>query len=191
MLFNELFDELQNLIKFKPSQQKIADILGVRQGAISNRITRKSHLTFEELRKIENAYGIVGGLTGNITANNDTCLIISNLDDKSSTLLLDKKFITLSDNKNIFWLTATGDSMSPVINDNDIVLLDISKTNITNGGIFLFEINGQKFIKRLRLRVTGELDIISDNSSYPIETIKDYENIKVIGRVIKNLSRGL
>lgn len=191
MLFDELFEALQNLIRIKPSRQNIADILGVSQAAIGNRIMRGSHLKFEELRKIENAYGIVGGLTGEFVSASEDCFIFNNLDNSSNKLQIDKKIITLSDNKNIFWLNANGDSMSPVIENQDIVLIDTSNTDISNGGIFLFEINGKRFIKRLRLRVTGELDIISDNDKYPLETVTNCSELKIIGRVIKNLSNNL
>lgn len=190
MDYNTLVSSLQNLINIKVSQQSMANALGVGQTAISGRAKRNSNFTMDELLKLERAYGLPIGVLSNISDTlPENGINIQNLEDNTHVILCDKTFISSSEN--IFWLTATGDSMSPVINDNDIVLLDVSKTEITNGGIFLFEINGQQFIKRLRLRVTGELDIISDNSSYPIETIKDYENIKIVGRVIKNLSKGL
>jgi phage repressor protein C with HTH and peptisase S24 domain len=41
--------------------------------------------------------------------------------------------------------------------------------------------------------MTGELDIISDNTKYPIETFKPEDAVSIVvrGRVIKNLSKGL
>ncbi len=88
---------------------------------------------------------------------------------------------------------ASGDSMQETITDNDLLLIDLSKTDFRNGGIFLLTINNDWYIKRLRMRLTGELDIISDNPKYPIETLTPdtTAEIKVIGRVIKNLSKGL
>nr|DAH54497.1 MAG TPA: Repressor protein CI [Caudoviricetes sp.] len=88
---------------------------------------------------------------------------------------------------------ASGDSMQEIINNGDLLLVDTSKTDYINGGIFLLTINNDWFIKRLRLRVTGELDIISDNTKYPIETLQPNTDVEinVKGRVIKNLSRGL
>ncbi len=73
------------------------------------------------------------------------------------------------------------------------MLVDTSKTDYQNGGIYLLTINNDWFIKRLRKRLSGELDVISDNSKYPIETFKPNDEIEIIvkGRVIKNLSRGL
>lgn len=88
---------------------------------------------------------------------------------------------------------ASGDSMQETITDNDLLLIDTSKTDFRNGGIFLLTINNDWYIKRLRMRITGELDIISDNPHYPTETLtqETTHEIKIIGRVIKNLSRGL
>ena len=83
--------------------------------------------------------------------------------------------------------------MEPVIEDGNILLVDTSRRDFNNGGIFVLTINNEWFVKRLRLRVTGELDIISDNQKYPMETLKPESDVEisVVGRVIKNLSRGL
>lgn len=83
--------------------------------------------------------------------------------------------------------------MEDIIEDGNLLLVDTSRTDFHNGGIFVITINNDWFVKRLRLRTTGELDIISDNQKYPIETINPKSGIElvVIGRVIKNLSKGL
>lgn len=95
--------------------------------------------------------------------------------------------------ENLKIFKASGDSMADTIEDNNILLVDTSKLDYRNGGVFLLTINNDWYIKRLRLRITGELDIISDNSKYPVETLlpDTAKEIKIIGRVIKNLSRGL
>lgn len=95
--------------------------------------------------------------------------------------------------ENLKIFKASGDSMADTIEDNNILLVDTSKIDYRNGGIFLLTINNDWYIKRLRLRITGELDIISDNSKYPVETLlpDTAKELKIIGRVIKNLSRGL
>ena len=85
--------------------------------------------------------------------------------------------------------------MSPTIEDGDILLVDIGRTDFNNGGVFLLTINNDWFIKRLRLRITGELEIISENSQKygEPEILRPNDDIEVIikGRVIKNLSRTL
>lgn|GEM_PF-3595833 len=79
--------------------------------------------------------------------------------------------------------------------DYNVLTQDISYTDkeFSNGGVFLLTINNDWFVKRLRRRITGELDIISDNSKYPTETLKPDTKIEIAikGRVLKNLSHGL
>lgn len=89
--------------------------------------------------------------------------------------------------------TASGDSMNPVIEHGDLLLIDTGDIQYSNGGVFLITINNDWFIKRLRKRITGELDIISDNPKYPIETLdtNSFKEVYIKGRVLKNLSRGL
>ena len=88
---------------------------------------------------------------------------------------------------------ASGDNMEPIIEDGDILLVDTNRTDYQNGGVFLITINNDWYVKRLRKRLSGELDIISDNIKYPMETFTPETQIDVFikGRVIKNLSRGL
>ena len=101
--------------------------------------------------------------------------------------------LKISDPRNLKTFKASGDSMETVIEDGDLLLVDFGRTDFSNGGIFLLTINNDWFIKRLRKRLSGELDVISDNPKYPVETFKADDNIEIIvkGRVIKNLSRGL
>lgn len=83
--------------------------------------------------------------------------------------------------------------MESLIEDGDMLLVDTGRTDFNNGGIFLLTINNDWFVKRLRKRLSGELDVISDNTKYPVETFKPYDDIEIVvkGRVVKNLSRGL
>lgn len=121
------------------------------------------------------------------------------LDDAEVTpVLLGKKLIEnifkVSDINNLKVFRASGDSMEDTIYDNDDLLVDIGRNDFNNGGIFVLTINNEWFIKRLQLKINGDLDIISDNKSkYQTETKHPNDDIEIIikGRVIKNLSRGL
>lgn len=121
------------------------------------------------------------------------------IDEAETTpITLGKKLIQnvlkVNDVKNLKVFTASGDSMEPIIFNGDDVLVDVSNLNYQNGGIFVIEKFGDWFIKRLRLRFDGNLEIISDNKEkYPMEIVK-YNNdiaVNIKGKVIKNLSRGL
>lgn len=120
------------------------------------------------------------------------------LDEPEVTpIMLGKKLIEsvlrVSDVKNLRTFTASGDSMQDTIDDGNLLLVDIGRLDYNNGGVFLIQNGTDWFIKRLRLRLTGELEIISDNPKYGVEVFKPTDNveIKIQGRVIKNLSKGL
>ncbi|MGN0013823.1 MAG: helix-turn-helix transcriptional regulator [Candidatus Gastranaerophilaceae bacterium] len=111
------------------------------------------------------------------------------------TLGLDliQNIFKVSDPKRLKLFTASGDSMETTIYDCDLLLVDESRQDYNNGGIFIITINNEWYCKRLRLMLNGDLEIISDNPKYGIE-IKhpnDEIEIKIIGKVIRNLSKGL
>lgn len=204
MRSSKLFSTLQNLIDIKPSYEQIGKIIGVRGSAIGNRVARDAHYTDEEIALIEAHYGV------NLSGSNTDCVEIDYININPScgvgTVVLDDAEVTpvkigkeiikdlwKATPENLKLFKASGDSMENIIEDGNVLLVDVSRTDYNNGGIFVLTINNDWFVKRLRLRVTGELDIISDNPKYETETLKpntDVE-IKVVGRVIKNLSRGL
>lgn len=99
----------------------------------------------------------------------------------------------VSNPKNLKLFTASGDSMETTIYDCDLLLIDESRQDYNNGGIFIITLNNEWYCKRLRLKLNGDLEIISDNPKYGIE-IKhpnDDIEIKFIGKVIRNLSKAL
>ena len=88
---------------------------------------------------------------------------------------------------------ASGDSMETTISDGDLLLVDVARKDFANGGIFLLTINNEWYCKRLKLKINGDLEIISDNPRYEkeIKHPNDEIEIKIIGKVIRNLSKGL
>lgn len=202
MKYSKLLNTLQNLIGFRPKQTELCNILGVKTGAMSARATRDSDFSEEEIGKIEEFYGV--------DLTND-CVELEYISIKPScgkgTVVLSDADVTpvkigreiirdlwkVPDPSDLKLFRASGDSMESIIEDGNILLVDTSRQDFNNGGIFVLKINNDWYVKRLRLRVTGELDIISDNSKYPIETLQPNCDVEVviIGRVIKNLSRGL
>ncbi len=203
MRYSELQATLQNLTNTKISITELADVLGVSRQNMHKKITSaKGDIPDDEIQKLEKAF--------NVTLYDDY-VEIEYIHLKPScgkgTLVFDEPEITpiklgtqlilsvlrVPNPKFLKTFTASGDSMEPLIENNDVLLVDTSRTDFSNGGIFLLTINNDWFIKRLRKRLSGELDIISDNNKYPIETFKSDDNveIKVVGRVVKNLSRGL
>lgn len=197
-------ETLVNLLGKSPKQTELAKIIGITQGTLSIRLRNGTEYSEDEVQKICTYFG------KDLTYNADDCINIEHIHIKPScgtgTIVLADAEVTPvkigreiiknlwnSKPENLKIFTASGDSMADTIEDGNLLLIDISKTEYRNGGIFLLTINNDWYIKRLRMRLTGELDIISDNPKYPIETLKpdtDVE-INIKGRVIKNLSRGL
>lgn len=103
------------------------------------------------------------------------------------------RYMRCSNPTNLKAFTARGDSMRPLIEDGDTVLVDIGRTDIVNQGVFIFTSNNEWRIKRLNLKLNGVLEVISDNTTYEKEYLTPEDNIEIIirGRVILNLSRSL
>lgn len=99
----------------------------------------------------------------------------------------------VSDVKKLKIFKASGDSMESIIEDGDLLLVDTGRVDFNNGGVFLLTIDNEWYVKRLRKRLSGELDVISDNIKYPVETFKPDSPLEIVvrGKVVKNLSRGL
>lgn len=197
-------DTLIQLLGNKPTQNQLASIIGITQGTLSSRIKNNTEYTEDEVKKICNYYGkdLSYGATDCIEIEhihiNPSCgsgtVVLSEADVtpvKIGREIIKNLWSSKPEDLKIF--KASGDSMADTIEDNNILLVDTAKTDYRNGGIFLLTINNDWYIKRLRLRITGELDIISDNPKYPIETLRPEtaKEIVIKGRVIKNLSRGL
>jgi SOS-response transcriptional repressor LexA len=101
-----------------------------------------------------------------------------NFDENYEILYIDKKII----DKNLDAINVIGDSMEPTIKDGSIIFIDRNDKNIQNGGIFVISTTAGVFVKRVNLKSSGELELISDNPLYPNESVKDAE---IIGKVVK------
>lgn len=81
---------------------------------------------------------------------------------------------------------SVGISMLPTIDDRDILLIDKSENArqmIRDGEIYLFTIDSEAYIKRLR-REPGQWIMVSDNHElYPPKAIPRGEHFAIIGRV--------
>ncbi|MFY9075968.1 helix-turn-helix domain-containing protein [Malaciobacter mytili] len=85
------------------------------------------------------------------------------------TIVLDKTlFRTKPDVSKIKLIQVSGDSMQPTLNDGDFVIIDETKTFGVDG-IYAIQLHGQILIKRLKFKLNGTIEIISDNKEYSTE----------------------
>ena len=89
--------------------------------------------------------------------------------------------------KNIEAINVIGDSMEPLISEGSIVFVDRDDKSISKNGIFVVTSPYGLFVKRLNLKTNGHLELISENSVYPVEEI-GVEEVQVVGRVVKLVS---
>lgn len=80
-----------------------------------------------------------------------------------------------------------GDSMSPTLNEGDMVMVDTSQTlPVVSGKIYMLRIGDELMMKRLENRPNSILWLQSDNSRYsPIEINTHEENdVEIFGRMV-------
>ena len=79
-----------------------------------------------------------------------------------------------------------GESMEPTLQDGSIVFVDRAQTNIGRDGIFIASTTAGLFIKRIRQRADGMVELISDNKNYSPEVLAPDE-ISIVGKVVGNI----
>lgn len=77
-----------------------------------------------------------------------------------------------------------GDSMEPLIEDNDLLFINItSQVDINDIGIF--QINGKNFVKKLKRDYNGSWYLQSLNSGYEEIHLSENDDIRTIGQVVE------
>ncbi len=112
-----------------------------------------------------------------------------NFDDNYEVLSIDKTImnnITASSSEVLEAINVDGESMEPTLQDGSIVFIDRNQTNISKDGIFVASTTAGLFIKRIRQRADGMIELISDNKAYSPEIITPDE-VEIVGRVVGNI----
>ena len=83
-------------------------------------------------------------------------------------------------------VTGFGDSMKPMFNPGDPLLVDLSVKTVDYDAVYFFRVGDEGFIKRIQ-RIPGQgLKAISANRDhYEPWTISDDMDFEVLGRVLK------
>ncbi len=76
--------------------------------------------------------------------------------------------------------------MVPTIPDGSLLVVDHSQTQISNGFIMVINLGDDLLVKRVRRRLDGLIDLISDNQAYAPETIgpDTLQQLRIVGRVV-------
>lgn len=179
------------------NQSMIADVLGVTRQTISNRIRTESELTVAELVKIQNHFNIqILGSSNDNTVDlpyyKDVFASCGNgnivFSEESSSISVPKNFINnFSNKKQYSIINASGNSMSPFINNGDMLIVEHKQNNyqIYDDNIYVFCYKNDCFVKRLSKNI-DEIIIKSDNPDYRTRVIKneDLNDLYLIGEIV-------
>jgi len=110
-------------------------------------------------------------------------------DENYEVLSVDKTIISNildASSQEIDAINVDGESMEPTLQDGSIVFIDRTQTNISKDGIYIASTTAGLFIKRIRQRADGMVELISDNKAYSPE-IMLADEVTIVGRVVGNI----
>jgi SOS-response transcriptional repressor LexA len=110
-------------------------------------------------------------------------------DENYEVLTVDRTImnnVITSSNQEIDAINVDGESMEPTLQDGSIVFIDRTQTNLSKDGIYIASTTAGLFIKRIRQRADGMVELISDNKAYSPE-IMLADEVKIVGRVVGNI----
>ena len=199
MKYSKVVSTLQNLIKAKPSQQAIANLLGVGQTAISGRASRDSEFSQEELLKLEMGFGLPIGVLSE-GQENANCVELDFFSDvwascgtgavvfeesKEKISVPISLIQNYSKSSKYSVINARGDSMQPFIQNFDKLIVEHwNGGQIIDNCIYVFRYANELFVKRLVKNIT-QIVIKSDNPLYePIKITDKDPDFEVIGQIV-------
>jgi len=110
-------------------------------------------------------------------------------DENYEMITIDEKIIHnmvgLRD-KGLEAINVNGESMEPTLQDGSIIFVDREQVDINKGGIFIASTTGGLFVKRIRQRADGMVELISDNKNYSPELLSP-EEVTIVGKVVGNI----
>lgn len=84
------------------------------------------------------------------------------------------------------FIHAHGESMSPTFSDGDVLLVDVgARDPASHEGVYVLEVQGKSYIKRVRMRMDGSLEVSSDNVNIKtVDVLNGDHEVQVKGRVV-------
>ncbi|MBQ4114467.1 LexA family transcriptional regulator [bacterium] len=195
-------DELLKLItenhNIAINQTILAESLGITRQTVSNRLKTGSEVTVSELRKIEEYFGL--SLFFNRKNNDDIITVdyykdvfascgngsIVFSEEKTQLSLSESLIQGFSRQKKYSIINASGNSMSPTIEQGDKLIVEHWVDNqIQDNKIYVFCFNNEFFVKRLSKNL-DEVIIKSDNADYRTRTISGntINDLVLVGKIV-------
>ncbi len=195
MKLDELLSLISNQTGTTVNQTMLADSLGITRQTISNRIKKESEVTVSELKRVEEYFNVqvfnsiadvayIDYYSDIFASCGNGSFVFSN--EKTKLAIPTSIIGGFSKNKIYSMINASGNSMSPTIDNGDKLIVEHWDGNqIQDNKIYVFCYNNEIFVKRLSKNL-DEIIIKSDNPEYRIRTIngKSTEELVLIGKII-------
>ena len=94
---------------------------------------------------------------------------------------IDKK---VSDPENYFALKVIGDSMQPILYEDDIVIVH-KQSDIESGQIAIVLVDNEEATVKKLIKYDDRIELIAFNSYYPPRNLTKKDNFKIIGKVVE------
>lgn len=89
------------------------------------------------------------------------------------------------DPKQVSLIRVEGDSMQPVLNDGDDIMVDRGAAfQPLRDGIHVIRLDGALMVKRLARAPGGRLSVLSDNPAYPSWPDRHPSEVELVGRIV-------
>lgn len=94
---------------------------------------------------------------------------------------IDKK---LADPENYFALKIVGDSMQPVMYEDDIIIVH-RQSDVESGQIAIVLVDGEEGTVKKVIKYDNYIELVAFNSYYPPRKLSKNDNFKIIGKVVE------
>ena len=166
------------------NQSMLAESLGITRQTVSNRLKNDSQVTVSELKRIEEFFNVpllntfenVSDEITQIDYYSDVFASCGNgnivFSEEKTKLSISTSLINgFSRQKNYSIINASGNSMAPIIDNGDKLIVEHWNGNqIQDNKIYVFCFNNEFFVKRL-CKNLDEIIIKSENPEYRTKTI--------------------
>lgn len=84
------------------------------------------------------------------------------------------------------FIHAQGESMAPTFSDGDVLLVDVGSRDPSSlEGVYVLEVHDKIYIKRVRMRMDGSMEVSSDNINIKtVDVLNGDHQLRVLGRVV-------
>lgn len=198
-------DELISIVGSKTTinQSMLAESLGITRQTVSNRIKNESEVTVSELQRVEEYFGVK--FFGNSNYEHEIAYVDYYSDvfascgngsivfstEKSKLPIATSMISGYSKSKLYSMINASGNSMSPTIDNGDKLIVEHWQGNqIQDNKIYVFCYNSEFFVKRLSKNL-DEVIIKSDNPEYRVRTVsgKAAADLILIGKIVATIKQ--